>query len=199
MTAPDNRDLHEQILLTAKRKFIQQGYHGLAMRQISDELGVSKAALYYHFKDKEELFLAILEAYLDEMGAALDDILAEPLSCRERIRRFIEFVLGQPSDQRAIIRLASQEMGQLAAGSRSAFEKIYREKFIGKIEAMLKAGMANGELRTFQPEVATWTLLGSMYPYFYPAHAGNVSVSAETIRQVVSICLDGMTTPQAKK
>ena len=66
--------LREQILISAKSLFIQQGYHGLAMRQISEELGVSKAALYYHFKDKEELFLAILRGNLDELERAIDDI-----------------------------------------------------------------------------------------------------------------------------
>ncbi|HTX89970.1 MAG TPA: TetR/AcrR family transcriptional regulator [Anaerolineales bacterium] len=186
------RDLREQILSTAKGLFIQQGYHGLAMRQIAESLDVSKAALYYHFKDKEELFLAILEAYLDEMEAAIDRILAEPAGSVEQIRRFVEYVLAQPAEQRAIIRLASQEMGQLEAVSRKAFDKIYREKFIGKIEGILKAGMDAGEFRSMQPEVATWTLLGMMYPYFYPAHAGNASLSEETIRQIVTVYLEGM-------
>ncbi|MBK9209973.1 MAG: helix-turn-helix transcriptional regulator [Anaerolineales bacterium] len=58
MTIPEV-GLREQILDTAKSLFMQQGYHGLAMRQISEAVGVSKAALYYHFKDKEELFLAM--------------------------------------------------------------------------------------------------------------------------------------------
>ena len=70
MTIPEI-GLREQILVTAKSLFIQQGYHGLAMRQISEAVGVSKAALYYHFKDKEELFLAILSGYLNEIEVPL--------------------------------------------------------------------------------------------------------------------------------
>ena len=46
MTTPEI-GLREQILVTAKSLFIQQGYHGLAMRQISDAVGVSKACLLY--------------------------------------------------------------------------------------------------------------------------------------------------------
>jgi TetR/AcrR family transcriptional regulator len=186
------RDLREQILSTAKSLFIQQGYHGLAMRQISEALGVSKAAIYYHFKDKEELFLAILEAYLDDMEKAIDRILADPVSCVEQIRHFVEYVLAQPAGQRAIIRLASQEMGQLSEPVRKAFGKTYQEKFIGKVQAILETGMERGEFRKIQPEVATWTLLGIMYPYFYPAHAGNVALSDETIRQILTVYLDGM-------
>jgi AcrR family transcriptional regulator len=192
MTHTEN-DLREQILETAKSMFIQQGYHGLAMRQISEALGVSKAALYYHFKDKEELFLAILSNYLDEAEASLDAIRAQTESRTEQIRRFVEVILRQPAEQRAIPRLASQEMVQLSPASRKKFDKLYHEKFIGKITAILQEGMEHGEFRTFNAEVATWSLLGIMYPYFYPSHGGGKPLTPETIGEIVSIFLDGVT------
>lgn len=184
--------LSEQILATAKSLFINKGYYGLSMREISEEIGVSKAALYYHFKDKEQLFLAILTGYLDEMETALNRIATDTASSKEQIRRFVEYVLAQPAEQRAITRLASQEINHLSQASRRAFEKIYREKFVGKVQAILQAGMEAGEFRVVQIEVATWTLLGMMYPYFYPAHTGAKSVPAETVREVVDIYLRGI-------
>jgi AcrR family transcriptional regulator len=191
MTSPEP-DLRGRILSTARSLFIQHGYHGLAMRQIAESLNVSKPALYYHFKDKEELFLAILTNYLDEMETALDRIAAEPVTCREKIRNFMEYIFLQPSEQCSIIRLASQEMGQLSDTARKSFERIYREKFIGKIEAILLSGMQGGEFKPVRPEVATWTLLGLMYPYFYPAHAGNAGLSVETIQQIITVYMDGI-------
>ena len=192
MTHPEN-DLREQILSTAKSLFIQQGYHGLAMRQISEALGVSKAALYYHFKDKEELFLAILTSYLNDIETLLDHILAEQVSDRERIRMFVESVLRQQAEQRAVIRLASQEMAQLSDKARKDFAKLYQQKFIGKLALIYKQGVEAGEFRPLQAEVATWALMGIMYPYFYPAHTGSKPLSAETIQTVVDIYLNGVT------
>ena len=122
MTTPEI-GLREQILVTAKSLFIQQGYHGLAMRQISDAVGVSKAALYYHFKDKEELFLAILSGNLNEIESAIDTIRAKQISYSEQITMFVEYVLKQPTEHRAIIRLASQEMSQLSATARKKFDR----------------------------------------------------------------------------
>ena len=195
--------LREKILDAATHLFIQHGYHGLAMRQIAEALQVSKPALYYHFKDKEELFLAILKKYLDELEISIDQISSEDLPCREKIARFIELVLSQPAGERAIIRLASQEMSQLSASARKSFERIYREKFIGKIEAILKSGMQRGELKSIRPEVATWTLLGMMYPYLYPAHAETThteksSLPEDTIQQIISIYLDGISIRPAR-
>lgn len=184
--------VREEILATAMRMFIQQGYHGLAMRQISEAVGVSKAALYYYFKDKEELFLAILNAYLNEIEASIDAIRAGAGSSTDQLRQFVESVLGQPAEQRAIIRLASQEMSQLSAVSRRQFDKLYREKFIGKLNAILQEGMERGEFRTFDAEVATWSLLGIMYPYFYPAHSSR-PLAPETIQEIVNIYLNGVT------
>jgi AcrR family transcriptional regulator len=192
MTTPDV-GLREQILVTAKSLFIQQGYHGLAMRQISEAVGVSKAALYYHFKDKEELFLAILSSNLNEIEKAIDLIQTKQISYSEQITLFVEYVLKQPTEHRAIIRLASQEMSQLSAVARKKFDKTYHDQFTGKLQAIFQAGVENGEFRPINPSIATWALLGMMYPYFYPAHTGATPLRAETIREIISIYMNGVT------
>ncbi len=40
------------------------------------------------------------------------------------------------------------------------------------------------------PKVAAWTLLGMMYPYFYPFHSEDLSLSDEVIEQLENIFLD---------
>ena len=191
MTSPEPA-LRAKILSTATHLFIQHGYHGLAMRQIAEALHVSKPALYYHFKDKEQLFLAILTMYLDDMETTIDRISAEPASCREKVREFMEYVLSQPPEQRAVIHLASQEVRQLSDPARKSFGQVYQARFIGKIEAILSSGMQRGEFKPVAPEIATWALLGIMYPYFYPARTGNSGLPAETIRQIITVYLDGI-------
>jgi AcrR family transcriptional regulator len=173
--------VREEILAVAMRMFIQQGYHGLAMRQISEAVGVSKAALYYYFKDKEELFLAILNSYLNDMESSIDAIRAKSGSSADQITQFVESVLRQPA-----------EMGQLSAASRKKFDKLYHEKFIGKLTAILQEGMDRGEFQSLNAEIATWSLLGIMYPYFYPAHSGEKPIPAGTIQEIVSIYLNGV-------
>ena len=191
MTHPE-AGLPEQILQTASNLFVNEGYHGLSMREIASALGVSKAALYYHFKDKEELFLAILKLYLEDINATLDRILAQPVTCRAQIELFAEYVLTQPAQQRATIRLAMQESIHLSPEARRAFGIIYREQFIDKVQSILKTGMQNHEFRPIDAEVAVWALLGIMFPYFYPAHGGSQPIPPETIHEVVKIYLTGI-------
>jgi AcrR family transcriptional regulator len=191
MTIPET-GLHDAILTTAKSLFIQHGYHGLAMRQISDALGVSKAAVYYHFKDKEELFIAILSQNLGEIESAIDLIRAKPVSCVDQIALFVEYVLDQPAEQRALIRLGSQEMGLLSETARQQFRKTYHDQFTGKLQSIFQSGVERGEFRPIDPDVATWALLGIMYPYFYPAHTENKPLQPETIREIINIYLTGV-------
>jgi hypothetical protein len=50
----DTADSRAAILEAAKLLFMQDGFRGISMRQIAEAVGVTKAALYYHFKDKEQ-------------------------------------------------------------------------------------------------------------------------------------------------
>lgn len=185
-------DLRAQILYAAERLFIQYGYHGLSMRQIAEAVGVSKAALYYHFKDKEELLFAILGEYLDRIGALLDEVIAGASTSQERIHQLLERLLLQPAEQRAAIRLTSQVMDQLSPTRRSELQSVYQEKFLLKIQGILQAGIEKGELRPVDPSVAAWVLLGMLYPYYYPAHTREVPPSDQVLEQLLAIYFQGL-------
>lgn len=52
-----------QIMDAARRLFVKNGFHGTSMRQIAREAGIALGGIYNHFASKEELFVAVLEAY----------------------------------------------------------------------------------------------------------------------------------------
>ncbi|MCH6470351.1 TetR/AcrR family transcriptional regulator [Sinomonas terrae] len=58
----------ERIQAVALRLFSEQGYESTSMRQIAEELGFTKAALYYHFKSKEDIVRALLETMRSEVA-----------------------------------------------------------------------------------------------------------------------------------
>jgi AcrR family transcriptional regulator len=196
MNSSATRDVRAEILAAGTELFVVHGYHGLSMRQIAEAVGVTKAALYYHFENKEALFLAILAKYLERAEEMILQVQAESNTCRQRIRLLVQRTLRQPAEQRAVIRLASQEIVQVSAPARRAFRVTYHERFIGVIRAMLEAGIASGELRPVDPHLATWTLLGMLHPYLYPADSDDAELSDEAIEQMVTIYLDGVSMPE---
>jgi AcrR family transcriptional regulator len=184
--------LRELILDQASHFFIRYGYHGLSMRRIAEAVGVSKAALYYHFQDKEELFSAILERYLDTIENLIQSIEQRSGDAQERIRLLVTEILLQPEDHRALIRLASQEVSQLSPEAQVRITESYNHKFMRRIQSILELGMESGMLRVMNAEVATWALLGMMYPYFYPAQSRRMPDPDRVVEQLVSIFLEGV-------
>jgi len=181
----------ERILEGATHLFVTQGYHRISMREIAEAVGVSKAGLYYHFKDKEDLLLAILTAYLDNIERLLDGVQQAGGSTRSQVTGLMHAIFAQAPEQRAIIRLASQEMVQLSQEARARFGLIYHQKFIAQIEAILQRGMNRGELRPMDVHLAAWILLGMMYPFFYPAHASELGAPAAAIDLMLQVFFDG--------
>ena len=54
-------DTKEKILNTALRLFARDGYEAVSVRHISEELGMTKGALYRHYKNKRDIFDSIIE------------------------------------------------------------------------------------------------------------------------------------------
>jgi len=84
----------QRILDVAVRRFHEDGYGGTSLREIADELGVTKAALYYHFRSKEEILDAVVRPILDGVQALLDDVgssaLSTPSARRAFVSRFVD-------------------------------------------------------------------------------------------------------------
>lgn len=184
--------MRSTIIDKARSLFIEHGYHGLSMREIAEKVGVSKPALYYHFRDKEELFSAVLSSGLEQIGSRIDLISHQPVTSSKKISMFMEYILTQPTEQRAVIRLGTQEIAQLSPASRQKFNEFYNRQFIGKLREMIQTGMEAGEFREMDADIATWGLLGLMYPYLYPNHFSSSSLSADTIELITSIYLKGI-------
>jgi AcrR family transcriptional regulator len=68
-------DTRQRILTVANELFIEQGYEGTSLREIADRLDITKAALYYHFRSKDEILATLLspfETLLDELLQRLE-------------------------------------------------------------------------------------------------------------------------------
>jgi len=57
----------------ALRLFALRGVEGTSLQDIAAEMGVSKAALYYHYKTKDELVLGVIAPLLDELAQIVED------------------------------------------------------------------------------------------------------------------------------
>jgi AcrR family transcriptional regulator len=95
---PEPSDTRQRILDVALTLFTEQGYDGTSLREIAEKLGVTKAALYYHFESKDDILLA-LHMQLHEMGKdALMAMAKEHVTLklwREVLDKMVDQILAQ--------------------------------------------------------------------------------------------------------
>lgn len=88
----------ERIIDTANRLFYERGYEQTSFASIAQSVGISRGNFYYHFKTKDEILQAVIEARLSstrEMLTAWGEESSDPL---ERVRRFVEIVVTNQGD-----------------------------------------------------------------------------------------------------
>ena len=92
-STPDARrtDTRERILEAAAELFADRGYAGTSIRDIADRLGLTKAALYYHFTSKDEILQALVAKPIALMTAVLDE--PHEMTTPASLRAFIRSVL----------------------------------------------------------------------------------------------------------
>ena len=81
----------ERILAVAHAAFIERGFSDVSMQEIASAAGLTKAAIYYHFPDKEALFSSVVASEFERIcyGVAAELALGPPLRDQlERVARF---------------------------------------------------------------------------------------------------------------
>ncbi len=76
----------EEIIAQAAKLFREKGYIATSIRDISESLEMTSAALYYHFKNKEEILLAIMHLSLTNLIEAVETAVSEQEQIWEKLR-----------------------------------------------------------------------------------------------------------------
>ena len=85
-------DTRQRILDIAVDLFIEQGYAGTSVRDISERLGMTKGSLYYHFASKEEVLNALVAPLLEDLDQFVVDAAAAGKIDRDRLERLVNLL-----------------------------------------------------------------------------------------------------------
>lgn len=109
-----------KILEAAQREFIQNGLRGARMQEIADRAEINKALLHYHFRNKESLYLAVVQSVANRVALHIEPLFAPqgptlpPTQLIERmVRAYINLLKNNPDLVGMILRELSDGGHQL--------------------------------------------------------------------------------------
>jgi len=157
----------DQVLDVAERLAQTRGFNGFSYADISEELGITKASLHYHYPTKTDLGCAIIERYKQRFGAALAQISAAGLPASRQLNSYVQLYAGVlQSGRLCLCGMLAAEYSTLAEPMRLAIRGFF-EANEAWLARLLESGRQAGDL-TFDGDATeaanalTCTLEGAM-------------------------------------
>ena len=143
--------MREKILNTATQLFIQKGSEKTSMQDIAQTAGISKGAIYHHFKSKDEIVLAVIRSRQELMEEEMKQWLkaTENLTGREQLQTILKSNLESQT-----ARATDGIVGEYEKDAGFILTMMRDNLRIGAplVSDIIKKGMADGSIQTQYPD-----------------------------------------------
>jgi AcrR family transcriptional regulator len=134
------RDTRSRLRELALELFAEQGYEKTSLREIAERLGVTKAALYYYFKSKEDIVRSLVEDYVAEVDELIAWGKQQPRSAATRaeiVHRYLEII----ANGTAVFRLLHQNQAAVSSlASAKERGELFRERLDMLVDLLTEPG-----------------------------------------------------------
>jgi len=154
--------LRKEILEVSRSLLIEEGFSKMSMRKIAADANVSATSIYLHFKNKDELLLALIEDSITHLAKALSKSIngnGDAISKLETLAdAFLEFALERPQEYEIIYMVRPEEMPKFPKEKFQQVRKIYE-----MLANIIEEGRQNGQLAVDDPLVSAYTLWAQLH------------------------------------
>jgi AcrR family transcriptional regulator len=192
------RDVSEerrgQIIEAAVKVFSQLGFHEARMDDIAAQAELSKGALYWYFKSKDDILTAILDQFFNQEVGGLAAFLEEDTPVTERLLRYNQLALADTLQFTSLVSITF-EFYALAGRQEGVREKLktYFERYRGLVRDLIQQGIDSGEFRPVDANVIAVAIMA-----FYEGLVLLMAVNPEqvdwkvTSENTLGMLLDGI-------
>jgi AcrR family transcriptional regulator len=188
-----------EILAAAGRLFAERGFAEASMREIAGAARVSKAALYYHFRDKGQLYQILVAEGIRTLTQSLRSALRDGTPQVQLARVIIihlQFAELHPELARVLVH---EEMRNGAGRGRlRTIIARHREEELALFESLIRQGMERGEFKTVEPALSASALSAALHVLSAGFALAPTGQSLQEVAQnTLDVLLNGLaTTPQ---
>jgi AcrR family transcriptional regulator len=161
---PRTRDkvaTRERLLEAAEQVFAEKGYHGAVVDDIIQESDTSKGGFYFHFPNKQAIFLALVDALVPKLAAAVERAIAAEYDSLAQLDAALRTVLDLFARHRRLSKILLVEAVGLGHGF-DAKLMTTRSRFAAMIQGYLDRAVAAGAIPPQDTVTASWVWFGAI-------------------------------------
>jgi AcrR family transcriptional regulator len=186
-------ELDQRILDAAAQLFAGNHFHSVRMEDISAEADVGKGTLYRYFRDKEELYLALLSRAAEQIQERIHDVTARERDPVAQLEALTETILDFFDEQPHIFELIQQ--AEASRGTNHPWQAA-RDGVIAEVMNVFEEGKRQGVFVVREPLISALVLLGGVRAVI---RFGPKPHASELARHIVQTILFGATTKRSGK
>lgn len=152
----------ERILDAAMELFSAKGFYDTRLDEIAAEASASKGSIYFHFPNKEKLFIALVDQFADLIERRAKEAIAQETKGIRRVQAALEAVLETFSKYRRPAKLLLVQ----AVGLGSVFERKrveFNDRFVLIIKIYLDEAVADGAISPVNTTIVSHAWMGAIY------------------------------------
>jgi TetR/AcrR family transcriptional regulator len=139
------------LLDAAQKRFAYYGLSKVTMDEIAADVWLSKAALYYYFKTKEEIFKEVIVREIDQYSCEMKKVVAEKSAASEKLSAFVQMRLKIANELQNLKKVSTDYCSDLRTQLGPIMVQ-YRQNEHQYINSIIELGIASGEFRAVAPE-----------------------------------------------
>lgn len=142
-------DTRERLLDVAQDLIQRRGLNAMSFQDLSDSVGIRKASVHHHFASKSEMVDALLERYLKQFNATLNEIVSSRASGRTKLKQycglFVDTLASGGHDKGCLCGMLLAELVSLNETGRQKVRQ-FLDSNSSALESILVAGTDDGTL-----------------------------------------------------
>jgi TetR/AcrR family transcriptional regulator len=185
---------HRQEILDAARQIVaDRGIDAITVEQVARQAEFAVGSIYRHFASKEDLILAVVGDFADDMHEEMAAVAAEPGPWLERLDRFVRLSLQQQAECQPLFEAFLRLPGQLPVPGSEAGDRMMglHARFFSSLVAMVTLGEEAGILRPGARMTHAVALGALLHGYSRMALMGVSTEVSDPAAEVVRSFLDG--------
>jgi AcrR family transcriptional regulator len=177
----------DEIIAAATDLFYEKGFEKASLRDIALKVGITQAAIYYHFKNKEQILYTIIEIYAKEIVFVIESALSEKQDPLEKLKNAISqhiiFMETRGKGAKIMIedkKFLSGEFNRLVKAKEKGVYNIYKN--------CLAELQKSGNIRSCDLTSTTFAILGMInwiYHWYKPQKELSVTQVSENIVNII--------------